>query len=60
MKNKKAPKKKDRLLGYLFYKNNIKYLVNLAEIIFEAMKFIDKLSKNDIIIYNFVYIKGIL
>ena len=48
------------LLGYLFYKNNIKSLVNLAEIVFDAMKFIDKLRKNDIIIYNFVCIREIL
>ena len=47
-------------LGIYFYKNNIKYLVNLAEIMFDAMKFIDKLRKNDIIIYNFVCIREIL
>lgn len=46
--------------GICIYKNNIKYLVNLAEFIFGTMKFIDKLRKNDIIIYNFVCIKGIL
>ena len=47
-------------LGIYFYKNNIKSLVNLAEIVFDAMKFIDKLRKNDIIIYNFVCIREIL
>ena len=47
-------------LGYFVLYNNIKYLVNLAGIVFGAMKLIDKLGKNVIIIYNFVYIKGVL
>lgn len=47
-------------MGIYFYKNNIKSLGNLAEIVLDAMKSIDKLGKNDIIIYNFVYIKEIL
>ena len=47
-------------LGYFVLCNNIKYLVNLAGIVFGAMKLVDKLRKNVIIIYNFVCIRGIL
>ena len=61
MKNKKIPKKiKGCFLGILFYKNRRKELANVPKIIIGATKFIDKLRKNDIIIYNFVCIKGIL
>ena len=48
------------VLGILFYKKDMKSLAILAEIMFGAVKFIDKLRKNVIIIYNFVYIREIL
>ena len=61
MKNRKIPKMSiNEHLGYFVLCNNIKYLVNLAGIVFGAMKLVDKLRKNVIIIYNFVYIKGVL
>ena len=45
-------------MGIYFYKISVKNLVKVAKIILLVLKFIDKLCENDIIIYNFVYIKG--